>query len=284
MKYDIATKVLMDKAGERILEKFLGIAVEYLEMLEELPQETVSLKRSDYIFRVTTQDGKLVVVIWEFLSTWKRQSVLNLIDYMVRVLLKFPVPVIPVILLLRPSRSARDYFEESGLTFKFRLVKLYEMLAAEFMKEVDVQLLPFVPAMEGGSQAVWEAEKRIYESELPVEDKADLLTAMAIFAGLKSEALARKLVERRRDIMIESAAYDIIKEEGIEEGIQQGILQKAREAVIENLEVRFEVVPGSIVKNINGIDDPSVLKMLHKKAATVDSIEEFKRVMERVLS
>ena len=118
MKYDIATKVLMDKAGERILEKFLGIAVEYLEMLEELPQETVSLKRSDYIFRVTTREGKHIIVIWEFLSAWKRQGVLNLIDYMVRVLLKFPLPVIPVILLLRPSSSARDYFEESGLTFK----------------------------------------------------------------------------------------------------------------------------------------------------------------------
>jgi len=203
---------------------------------------------------------------------------------MVRVLLKLPLPVIPVILLLRPSSSARDYFEESGLTFKFKLVKLYEMLAAEFMKEVDVQLLPFVPAMEGGSEAVWEAEKRIYESELPVEDKADLLTAMAIFAGLKSEALTRKLVERRRDIMIESAAYDIIKEDGIKEGLQQGILQKAREDVVEILEVRFEVVPASIAKTINEIDNPSVLKMLHKKAATVDSLEEFKEVMDRVMS
>jgi len=69
MKYDIATKVLMDKAGARILEKFLGIDVEYLELVEELPQETVSLKRSDYIFRVSTREGKHVVVIWEFLST-----------------------------------------------------------------------------------------------------------------------------------------------------------------------------------------------------------------------
>ena len=145
-------------------------------------------------------------------------------------------------------------------------------------------MLPFVPAMEGGSEAVWEAEKRIYESELPIEDKADLLTAMAIFAGLKSEALARKLVERRRDIMIESAAYDIIKEEGIKEGLQQGILQNARQDVVEILEVRFEIAPASIAKTINEIDDLSVLKMLLKKAATVDSLEEFKEVMERVMS
>ena len=71
---------------------------------------------------------------------------------------------------------------------------------------------------------------------------------------------------------------------GIKKGIQQGIQQSAREAVIDILEVHFDVVPGSIVKTINGIDDPSVLKMLHKKAATVDSLDGFKRVMEMLMS
>jgi len=70
---------------------------------------------------------------------------------------------------------------------------------------------------------------------------------------------------------------------GIKKGIQQGILQKAREAVIEILEVRFEVVPGLIVKTINGMDDPSVLKMLLKKAAMVGTLPEFKQIMERVI-
>ncbi len=69
-----------------------------------------------------------------------------------------------------------------------------------------------------------------------------------------------------------------------EEGMQQGILQSAREAVIDILDARFEVVPGSIVKTINGIDEPSVLKMLLKKGATVGSLPEFKQIMERVIS
>ena len=73
-------------------------------------------------------------------------------------------------------------------------------------------------------------------------------------------------------------------QQGIQQGVQRGILEKAREDVVEILEARFELVSGSIVKTINGIDDPSVLKMLLKKAATVDSLEEFKRVMERVMS
>jgi len=71
---------------------------------------------------------------------------------------------------------------------------------------------------------------------------------------------------------------------GIQQGIQQGILQKAREDVIEILEVRFDIVSRSIIKAINEIDDPSVLKMLLKKAAMVGSLPEFKQIMERVIS
>jgi hypothetical protein len=61
-----------------------------------------------------------------------------------------------------------------------------------------------------------EGEKRIYASEFPMEEKADLLTALPIFAGLKDQELTRKLVQRRRDIMIESYGYEIIKQEGFE--------------------------------------------------------------------
>jgi len=37
-------------------------------------------------------------------------------------------------------------------------------------------------------------------------------------------------------------------QQGIQQGMQQGMQQSAREAVIDNLEVRFEVVPESMLK------------------------------------
>ena len=46
------------------------------------------------------------------------------------------------------------------------------------------------------------------------------------------------------------------------EGIQQGIVKNAQEDVIDILETRFGVVPGSIVEIIKGIDDPSLLKIV----------------------
>ena len=63
-------------------------------------------------------------------------------------------------------------------------------------------------------------------------------------------------------------------QQGLQEGLQQGILQKSREAVIDILEVRFKVVPQSIVKTLNEISDPSILKILHRKAVEVKSLEE----------
>lgn len=50
--------------------------------------------------------------------------------------------------------------------------------------------------------------------------------------------------------------------EGIQQGIQQGIVKNAQEDVIDILETRFGVVPGSIVEIIKGIYDPSILKIV----------------------
>lgn len=46
---------------------------------------------------------------------------------------------------------------------------------------------------------------------------------MAILSGLISADMPVELIARRKDFMIESAAYDIIKNEGFQERIQKGI-------------------------------------------------------------
>ncbi|MCK4390489.1 MAG: Rpn family recombination-promoting nuclease/putative transposase [Desulfobacterales bacterium] len=73
-------------------------------------------------------------------------------------------------------------------------------------------------------------------------------------------------------------------QQGMQQGMQQGIIQKAQEDAIDILEARFNVVPRSIVEMINGIDDRSVLKILHKQAVIVGSLEEFKHVLEKAMS
>lgn len=237
------------------------------------------MKRSDYILRVTNNKGKTSIVLWEFLSHWKHSAILSLCDYSVRALLKFSLPVNPVVLLLSPSPQAKNTLKEGGLSFQFTLVRLYEMLAVEFVKNADIHLLPFVPVMKAHSEAVWEAEKRIYTSSLPSEEKADLLTAMAIFAGLKDKNLARQLVERRRDLMIQSYTYEIIKQEGI----QEERINSRRKAISDVLEVHLGIVPLDVIQEINSIDEIQVLEELHRKAVIVNDMQEFRGLLKQVL-
>jgi len=66
--------------------------------------------------------------------------------------------------------------------------------------------------------------------------------------------------------------------------IEEGILRKGREDVIEILEIRFGEVPSSIVEVINGINQTSVLKTLHRRAISIESVAEFQQFLEQVLS
>ena len=96
------------------------------------------------------------------------------------------------------------------------------------------------------------------------------------------EAVVRRLLERRRDIMIESPAYEIIKEEGLREGIQQGMLEEAREMVLEALSVKFGVLPIDLIEEIKGIQLREVLKQLLRAAMTVESLDQFREQLGRV--
>jgi len=127
--------------------------------------------------------------------------------------------------------------------------------------------------------------RRLYERGYQREDVINLFRFIDWIMRLSEEMEESFWAEMRQYEEDKKMEYvTSVERIGIKKGIQQGILQKAREDVVEILEVRFELVPGSIVKNINGIDDPSVLKILLKKAATVDSLETFNKVMERVIS
>ncbi|MBW1759053.1 MAG: hypothetical protein JRI88_01790 [Deltaproteobacteria bacterium] len=72
-------------------------------------------------------------------------------------------------------------------------------------------------------------------------------------------------------------------QQGIQQGMQQGILQDAREALIDILEVRFEVISPPMVKILNDINDSSILKILRRKAVKVKSLDEFGRVIDFIM-
>ena len=102
--------------------------------------------------------------------------------------------------------------KNNEVRFSYRLIKIYEMDAKEIIKDNIFCLMPFVPLMKHGQEMVEKADAAVYESALPRNDKADILTIMAILSGLVSKKLPQLLVSKRRDIMIESATAGFKKE------------------------------------------------------------------------
>lgn len=186
-------------------------------------------------------------------------------------------------LLLRPPSPVCDVYTDSEVSFRFRTVRIYDLDARDIVEENVLCLLPFVPLMRHGPAWTEQADRLIYESSLSRRDKGDMLTAMMILSGLVSPQLPQTLLSRRRDLMIESAAYDLIKKEGILEGMEKGALQTSREAILEVLEERFGFVPNMLSSTIHGIDNSSLLKFLLKKAATTPSLDHFQEILQQSL-
>lgn len=144
------------------------------------------------------------------------------------------------ILLLTPSALAIDHFADNEVAFGYHLIRVYELDAAEILSEGALCLLPLVPLMRGGIELTDSADRRIYGSSLPPAEKADMLTGMAILSGLVSRDLAATLIAKRRDLMIESYAYELIKQEGIQEGMEEGLTRGLKAGRREGLEQGLE--------------------------------------------
>ncbi|MBF0524701.1 MAG: Rpn family recombination-promoting nuclease/putative transposase [Deltaproteobacteria bacterium] len=72
-----------------------------------------------------------------------------------------------------------------------------------------------------------------------------------------------------------------VAEQFIEEGIQKSVLINAREAVIENIEIRFGQVPNEITESISGLSDMGLLKALHKQAILAKNLDKFVQALKK---
>ncbi len=196
MRYDIATKVILSRCKEGVLSVLCGLPVTSALLLETAPQETASVRRSDFVFRASFEDGTERLVLLEFLSYWRPWIPIRTLECRCRHLLEERLPVVSVLILFTPAKSVVSFYEDEEVRYRYRLVKVYEIEAGEILEKGPECLFPFVPLMRGGKDLFEEAERRIYQGSHTREEKADLLTGMAILGGLISKEIPQKLIER----------------------------------------------------------------------------------------
>ncbi|MEM4406599.1 MAG: hypothetical protein QXS68_06090 [Candidatus Methanomethylicaceae archaeon] len=286
-KYDAVLKLMLSHCRELVLEHFLGIDLTDSEVTE-ISQETTSIRRTDLPLMVRSKRlGDLIVLI-ELQTKWERVVPLRLLEYEARYKIDKGLKVIPLVIVLTRSPGVVDIYEDENITYRFRVVRIWEMDPREILEKGYVCLAPLTVLMKGGKDLLEEADNLILNSELKRAIKGDLLTGMTLLSGLVDERLPLRLLERRRDIMRESIAYDLIKEEGIkqglEQGLQKGMLEDAREMVLEGLLERFKSVPRDVEDAINTIQSRTVLKELHRALFRVKNLEGFKKLLNKMIT
>jgi len=84
---------------------------------------------------------------------------------------------------------------------------------------------------------------------------------------------------------MESVAYEIIKNEGIQYGIQQGIQQgmvkEAQEMLIEAASARFGTLPSELENAISLINSRASLKDLMRKLMKAESLDGFAELVPK---
>ncbi len=265
MHYDIAEKVLIEKCRETILRDLLGIPVSMSVLIEDLPQETVSVRRSDFPIRVYDDRGQPSIVLLELKSKWEATVGLQVLEYRVRYKLKYKWPVHSFVLLLTPSETVTDCYEDEEVRFTYRLVKIYEIEASKVMDGSITCLMPFIPLMKDGKRYIMEAEDRICRSDIHQQDKADMITIMAILSGMVSQELPGEIISRRRNLMIESVAYDILKQEGYRDGWEKGLERGLERGLEKGIEKGLEKgIEQGIEQGIEKGLERSIRKMMLK--------------------
>ena len=223
--------------------------------------------------------GQKELLIIELETNWRPVVPLHLLDHRTRYQIKYNIDPISIVILLKPSGTADNVYQNSEVRFTFRLIKIFEMDARDVIDNGPVCLLPFVPLMKGGEALVNEADDRIYGSGRTRLQKADLLTSMAILSGIVSEGLPTQLINRRKDIMIESAAYDIIKQDGI----QEGMVLEAQEMLIDVIQTRFEAVPEDVAEMVASISDRMTLRSLLKQVISCDNLHTLRDKLSAIV-
>lgn len=291
--YDEIVKYLMDRFPREFAA--LGLSTPDVEVLEKLTTEqpTIKMHHSDMTFKVRLPDEEAILHI-EAQTDESRDKPMPLrtLAYAAFLVLQYELPVYSTVLYFRPPAGRDDtgYYaygneQRGGLSFKYTVIRVYELDGESFLNAAPVGLLPFTPLMKppvGMTAETW--IQKCVETTLsaPVDNttQGTLLFALSLLGSLvhTSDIFQNSTLEA---IMQESPFYERIIQRGIERGIEQG----SRETTVENtlaiLTARFSNADVNAVKlALEAITDLDRLKQLNVDASLAPSFDAFRHNLE----
>ena len=294
-KYDTVSKDLIQTYPKDFIR--LTLEQDDVEVLDILntEQSTVDTRYADSLIRVQIA-GQEALVHHEFQTTDDPSMPIRMAGYMIRAIEQHDLPIYSSVIYLRRNAGRRDpgYYVQDFLgrrvLIEYTVIRLSEIEGQEILDGGPSGLFPFVPLMKrpsGIDSEAWLRHCVDATNALPVDEsiKIDFLGRLMILSGLEYDPILINrilLQEGLMDaIMRESLSAQYIKQLGIEEGIEQGERRSMIEAILDVLEIRFDLREAHpLSARIAAIDDLQRLKQLLRAAIQVSSLEAFEQALD----
>ncbi len=299
-EFDTISKHLIQKYPDDFAGFTLGREnVEVLAVIDT-EQLTVEARQTDSLIRVRI-DGEEVLVHNEFQTTDSTNPPMprRMAGYVGRAIEHHGLPIYSNVIYLRPNAGRRDlgYYVQEHLdyeiTIRYRVIRLIEIEGQPILNAGLSGLIPFTPLMkppEGMASDVWLHQCIHTARTRPIARsyRADYLAGMVALSELVYET------ETISDIIFQEGIMDLIREsslfqsltqqsreESFEQGREQGEKRSTIEAILDVLEIRFDLSEAHpLSTRITAIDDLQYLKQLHRAAIQLPNIEAFQRVLD----
>ncbi len=276
---------------------------EVIEVIET-EQPTIRARRSDSFIRVRIA-GEEALVHNEFQTTDSTNPPMpqRMAGYIGRAIEHHGLPIFSNVIYLRPNAGQNDpgyYIQEFPIyeiTIRYRVIRLIEIEGQPILSARHSGLIPFTPLMkppEGMASDAW-LHQCIYTARMrPIarSPKADYLAGMVALSELvyDSETISAIIFkEGIMDILRESSLFQSLtqqsreeaREQGLEEGIEQGERRSTIAAILEVLEIRFDLNEAHpLSTRIAAIDDLQHLKQLHRAAVQAPNLDAFQCMLD----
>lgn len=293
------------EALERYFEPFLGLlfpeahsgidwsrGYEFLEseFRAALPDAAVSRRTVDKLAKVWTEEGEeaWVLVHVEVQSQALAEFPRNMYIYNYRIFDRYDREVCSLGVLgdtrrsWRPDRwSYRRWGCEPGIVFP--IVKLLDF--EERWEELEQSDNPFAAVVMAHLRTVstrrrpesrrqWKLRivRSLYEQGFQREQIIELFRFIDWMMKLPEE-LERSFLQDVREFEQEKRMPYVTSVERL--GFEQGERSAERRGVLDALEMRFGRIPDGVRKDVEAENDPTRLRLLHRRAIVVDSLERF---------
>ena len=293
-EFDIVPKYLVQHYPGDFARFALGRDdVERVEVIDP-EQLTVQARQTDSLLRVQLSN-EAVLVHTEFQAADSTQQPMarRMVGYIGRAVEQYGLPVVSSVIYLRPAAGRRDpgyYLQDRPghrILVEYQVIRLSELDGQRILESGPVGLWSFAPLMRPtGRPADWleTCMRAVQAQPLDRATKADCLAGMSLLSGLvygRDTVAAIFLKEGLMDIIRESPVAQYLTQQGIEQGIERGGRERAIEALLDVLEIRFALDAAEpLAACIRGLEDLQRLKQLHRAAIQVESLKAFQALLD----